>query len=118
MEVKQVIAELALHPEGTFLDLLSFNETTVGGCNISGESPFWEMHPDTDEFFFIIDGEMSIQLLDAEKSSKHVAKAGSVFTIPKGVWHKPASPNGVRFIYITPGKTLHSDDDDPRVTEK
>ena len=56
MEIKKVIAELALHREGAFLDLLPFNDTTIGGCDISGESPFWVMHPDTDEFFYIIEG--------------------------------------------------------------
>ena len=61
---------------------------------------------------------MSIKLLEGAEASVHQAQAGSVFSISKGVWHKPASPNGVKFIYITPGETLHSDAKDPRVERK
>ena len=57
MNVVNVIAELSAKPEGSFLDLAKFNGATVGAVDISGESPVWEMHPDTDEFFYIVEGE-------------------------------------------------------------
>ena len=51
MKVKDVNEELSKHSAGTFLDLLKFNNSYIGACDITGISPVWEMHPDTDEFY-------------------------------------------------------------------
>ena len=53
MEVIDINEELSKHPAGTFLNLLKFNDSHIGACDITGVSPVWEMHPDTDEFFYI-----------------------------------------------------------------
>ena len=115
MQVKDVKEELSKHPAGTFLDLLQFNHSNIGACDITGVSPVWEMHPDTDEFFYILEGQFEMILFDGETPSKHIANPGSAFVVPMGIWHKPAAPNGCRFIHLTPGESLHSDADDPRV---
>ena len=117
MEIKQVLSELAAHPQGSFLDMVLFNGNNVGACSIAGISPVWEMHPDTDEFFYIIEGEFEITLLNGSTPEHYTAPAGSTFVVPKGLWHKPAAPNGCKFIYHTPGTTLHSEAEDPRQTE-
>ena len=114
MNIQHVLTELSQHPAGTFLNLQTFNGTSFGACNITGVSPVWEMHPDTDEFFHILEGEFEITLLDAEKPSHHIIPAGSIFVVPQGIWHKPGAPQGAQFMYFTPGQTLHSDADDPR----
>ncbi len=114
MEVKNVAVELAANPEGSFLNLVAFNGSHVGACSITGVSPVWEMHPDTDEWFYILDGEFEMTLLDGETPTQVIAKAGSTFVVPKGIWHKPGAPKGSKFMYLTPGQTLHSDKDDPR----
>ena len=54
-------------------------------------------------------------LLSGDEPEHCVAPAGSVFMVPKGIWHKPAAPNGSKFLYFAPGQTLHSEADDPRV---
>lgn len=118
MEIKNILTELNTHPEGTFLNLLPFNTANISACAITGTSPVWEMHPDTDEFFYILEGTFEITLLTGNTSNHptehHTAPAGTTFVIPKGLWHKPAAPKGAKFIYHTPGKTLHSDAEDPR----
>ena len=48
-------------------------------------------------------------LLRGDEPEHFVAPAASTFVVPKGVWHKPGAPNGSKFIYLTPGETLHSD---------
>lgn len=119
MEVKNVYSELAANPDGSFLDIVAFNGSHVCGCSITGVSPVWEMHPNTDEWFYILEGQFEITLLDGETPKhKHiVAKAGSTFVVPQGVWHKPGAPNGAKFLYLTPGQTLHSDQEDPRQSD-
>jgi mannose-6-phosphate isomerase-like protein (cupin superfamily) len=114
MEIKNIFSELAAQPAGSFLDVVQFNGSNVGACNITGTSPIWEMHPDTDELFYVLDGEFEITLLKDDGMEHFVAPAGSVFSIPKGLWHKPAAPQGVKLIYLTPGITLHSEAEDPR----
>ena len=114
METKDIYQELEKHPQGTFLDLIAFNDKTIGACDIEGESPVWEMHPDTDEFFHVLEGELELTLLEEEGEISYVVTAGSVFVVPQGIWHKPSAPKRTKFIYFTPGKSLHSDADDPR----
>lgn len=115
MQVKNILNELAKVPEGEFLDLLEFNGHQLGASDITGISPYWEMHPDTDELFYVLEGQFEITLLTADGGSeRHVAKAGDTMVVPMGLWHKPAAPNGAKFIYLTPGQSLHSDADDPR----
>ena len=114
MEVKNIHSELAAHAEGDFFDVVSFNGSHVGACSVTGVSPVWEMHPDTDEWFYILEGEFEMTLLDGETPQHVVAKAGSTFVVPKGIWHKPGAPSGSKFMYLTPGQTLHSDKEDPR----
>ncbi len=114
MEVIDINDELSKHPAGTFLNLLKFNDSHIGSCDITGVSPVWEMHPDTDEFFYILEGQFEIVLLDGEAPSKHVVNSGSSFVVPTGIWHKPGAPNGCKFIHFTPGESLHSEAADPR----
>lgn len=114
MEISNVIKLLAEHPEGSFLEFSRFNGKTFGTCNVTGVSSGWEMHPDTDEFFYVIEGVVEITLLEEVEPKHYTAPAGSSFVVPQGVWHKPGAPNGAKFIYFTPGESLYSESDDPR----
>jgi mannose-6-phosphate isomerase-like protein (cupin superfamily) len=114
MKVVDVPAKLAAVAEGSFIDTVDFNGKSFGACDITGVSPVWEMHPDTDEYFHVLEGELELTLLTANTTEHHVARAGCSMVVPKGLWHKPAAPNGAKFIYFTPGQSLHSDADDPR----
>lgn len=115
MKVVDIKQELSNHPAGTFLNLLPFNNSHIGACDITGESPVWEMHPNTDELFYILEGQFEMTLLDGDVASEHIVKPGSIFVVPKGIWHKPAAKNGCKFIYFTPGQSLHSEAEDPRI---
>lgn len=114
MKVVNIFQLLKDHPEGSFLDLVQFNASSFGTSQITGVSPGWEMHPDTDEFFYVIEGVVEITLLEEAEPKHYTAHAGSSFVIPQGIWHKPGAPNGAKFIYFTPGESLYSESDDPR----
>ncbi len=118
MQVKNIVDELAKVPAGEFVDLMTFNSHQLGASDITGVSPGWEMHPDTDELFYVLEGQFEITLLTQDGGSElHVANAGETMVVPTGLWHKPAAPEGAKFIYLTPGKTLHSDAEDPRLVD-
>ena len=118
MDVTNVRELLAANPEGAFLSFGEFNGHAFGTCDVTGVSPGWEMHPDTDEFFYVMDGEVEITLLEADGPVHHVAPAGSSFVVPRGIWHKPGAPAGAKFIYFTPGQSLYSEAEDPRLEEE
>ncbi|MGI9328947.1 MAG: cupin domain-containing protein [Pseudomonadales bacterium] len=113
MDIIDVLKLLADHPEGSFLEFSTFNEKNFGTCSVTGVSPGWEMHPDTDEFFFVLEGTVEITLLE-DDPRLYVAPAGSSFVVPRGIWHKPGAPEGAKFIYFTPGESLYSESEDPR----
>ncbi|MEV6521801.1 cupin domain-containing protein [Longispora sp. NPDC051575] len=54
----------------------------------------WHSHAETDEFFLVLDGELRIALRDRTV----VLPAGSVFTVPRGVEHRPFSESGASIL--------------------
>jgi mannose-6-phosphate isomerase-like protein (cupin superfamily) len=58
----------------------------------------WHSHPETDETFIILEGELIMNFRD-RKVRVH---AGEMVVVPKGVEHKPSSPNGYKALLIEP----------------
>ena len=117
METTDVLKLLSDHEPDTFLEFGAFNGASFGTCDYTGVAPGWEMHPDTDEFFYVIEGTVEITLLQGEEPLHHVAPAGTSFVVPRGVWHRPGAPNGAKFLFFTPGQSLESDREDPRLAD-
>ena len=117
LQKSDILALLAANAPGSFLDAVPFNGHNIGACDITGVSPVWEMHPDTDELFFILEGEFEMTVLTEDDEEHHVLPAGQCFVVRKGCWHKPGAPTGAKFIYFTPGVSLHSEADDPRTAD-
>ncbi len=64
----------------------------------------WHNHYDTDEVFFVLDGEMSIDFRDG----KVELKQGEIFVVPKGIEHKPYSENESNIMLIEPAGTINT----------
>jgi mannose-6-phosphate isomerase-like protein (cupin superfamily) len=64
----------------------------------------WHKHEDTDETFFVIDGELVIELRD--KTLR--LKANEMVVIPKGIEHKPKSIGECQIMLIEPEGTLNT----------
>jgi mannose-6-phosphate isomerase-like protein (cupin superfamily) len=114
MKVVNVLEGLSQSPKGDFKELLLFNNKAVGAVDIHGVSPVWEMHPESDELFYVIEGVLEIELLTDAGSKLYSASANETMVVPKGFWHKPSAPNGAKFFYLIAGQSLHSDEEDPR----
>jgi mannose-6-phosphate isomerase-like protein (cupin superfamily) len=56
----------------------------------------WHLHPDSDETFFGVDGELVIEFADG----KVVLKAGQLVTVPAGTLHR-TRPAGERSVNLT-----------------
>jgi len=66
----------------------------------------WHDHPDTDEVFIVVDGEMSIDFRDGRVD----LKAGEMFVVPKGVEHKPTASEECRIMLIEPRGVINTGD--------
>lgn len=64
----------------------------------------WHDHPETDETFIVIEGDMRIDFWDGAV----LVSAGEMFIVPKGVQHKPYAKNEVKLLLIEPRGVLNT----------
>ncbi len=65
----------------------------------------WEMHPEGDEFVYLLSGDTEFVLHDGEKEVGRVriSNPGDYVMVPKGCWHT-ANPNApTSMLFVTPG---------------
>ncbi|MGI1999816.1 cupin domain-containing protein [Shewanella frigidimarina] len=81
-----------------------------GGIYIAHYSGFseWERHPKGDEFVQVLGGETTLVLLVEKVEQRNLLSTGQMLVIPKDVWHRFESPEGVKVMTITPQPTEHS----------
>jgi mannose-6-phosphate isomerase-like protein (cupin superfamily) len=66
----------------------------------------WHKHDDTDDFFLVVQGRLTIQLRDRDV----VLDAGELFVVPKGVEHCPKADEETLVLLIEPRGTLNTGD--------
>ena len=64
----------------------------------------WHDHPETDEAFIVLDGELRIDFRDRSV----VLGPGEMFVVPKGTEHKPFAEKEVKMLLIEPRGTLNT----------
>ena len=74
-------------------------------AKIQGEF-VWHSHPETDEVFIIVCGNMRIELRDREV---HL-QAGEMFVVPRGVEHKPIAAEECQIMLVEPAGTVNTGD--------
>ncbi|WP_370103475.1 cupin domain-containing protein [Streptacidiphilus sp. MAP12-20] len=84
------------------------NDYDVRIAKVQGEY-VWHSHADTDEFFLVLDGELTIGLREPDAAERSVTLTrGSVFVVPRGVEHRPESATGASILMFEPTGTLSS----------
>ena len=66
----------------------------------------WHVHPETDDFFLVIDGELDIELRDRTVT----LRAGEMFVVPAGVEHRPVAKPEAHVLLIEPAGTPNTGD--------
>jgi mannose-6-phosphate isomerase-like protein (cupin superfamily) len=66
----------------------------------------WHSHPETDDFFLVLDGELTIQLRDRDVR----LGPGELFVVPRGVEHCPRANRETHVLLIEPRDTLNTGD--------
>ncbi len=85
--------------------LTSVNDYDVKLVKLQGEF-VWHTHPDTDELFMVLSGELTIQLRDRDV----VLGPSDVFVVPQGVEHCPKAESEVSALLIEPKGTVNTGD--------
>jgi len=64
----------------------------------------WHSHPETDDVFIVIEGEMAIDLRDRRVP----LRAGEMFVVPKGVEHRPVATKECQLLLVEPRGTVNT----------
>ena len=97
------------------LDLLDrpFRPGIVGFLNdyklvvVKADGEFvWHKHDDTDDFFLVLKGHLTIQLRDRDV---HLSE-GELFVVPRGAEHCPKADEEAHILLIEPRRTLNTVD--------
>jgi mannose-6-phosphate isomerase-like protein (cupin superfamily) len=82
-----------------------FNDCKLMVGKLQGEF-VWHSHPDTDDFFLVVKGRMTIQLRDRDVELAE----GELFVVPAGVEHCPRADEEAHILLIEPRGTPNTGD--------
>jgi mannose-6-phosphate isomerase-like protein (cupin superfamily) len=83
----------------------SFNGHDLMVVKVKGEF-HWHKHDDTDDFFFVLKGRLTIELRDR---AVHLGP-GELFVVPKGVEHRPVAQDEAHLLLIERSGTPNTGD--------
>jgi len=83
-----------------------FNGHDVMVAKLRGDY-HWHVHPDSDDFFLVLQGQLDIDLEDGSTVS---LDAGQLYVVPKGVRHRPRARDEARILLIEPSGMPNSGD--------
>ena len=66
----------------------------------------WHKHDDTDDFFLVLSGHLTIQLRDRDVE----LSAGELFVVPRGVEHCPRADEEAHVLLVEPTGTVNTGD--------
>ena len=81
------------------------NDYDVRIVKVKGEF-VWHKHDDTDDFFLVLDGHLTIQLRDRNVE----LDPGELFVVPRGVEHCPRAEEETAVLLIEPAGTVNTGD--------
>jgi mannose-6-phosphate isomerase-like protein (cupin superfamily) len=76
------------------------NDYDIMVVKVQGEF-VWHSHADTDEFFLVLKGRLTIRL----RARDVVLESGEIFVVPRGVEHQPFAEEETHLLLIEPSGT-------------
>ena len=99
-------AKLALFAERWSPKIVAqLNDYHLKLAKVQGEF-VWHQHPDTDEVFLVLAGELRIELRDGEVA----LGPGELYVVPRGVEHRPCAAEECHILLIEPAGTVNTGD--------
>jgi mannose-6-phosphate isomerase-like protein (cupin superfamily) len=71
-------------------------------------------HPDTDEFFLVLSGNLVIQMDDGQV----ILHSGDTFVVPKGCAHQPSADGETTLLLFEPSVTINTGDTASSLTSR
>jgi mannose-6-phosphate isomerase-like protein (cupin superfamily) len=87
----------------------TYNESKIQVGKVRGEF-VWHSHPDTDDFFLVLAGRLTIQLRDRDVE----LGPGELYVVPRGVEHCPRADEEAHILLIEPMGTPNTGDSNER----
>lgn len=81
------------------------NDQYIKVAKILGEEVPWHNHENEDECFYILEGEL---LMELENETPFTMKKGDLFVVKKGVNHRVSSKKECAIMLIEPKSTEHT----------
>ena len=85
--------------------IAQLNDYHVKIAKIQGDF-VWHSHADTDELFWVIDGEMRIDF----RKGYVMPHSGEICVVPKGIEHKPFAEQECQILMLEPAGTINTGD--------
>ena len=103
INLKQKLATFADHWQPRTVG--TFNGHDLMVVKVQGEFR-WHKHDDTDDFFLVLEGRITIRLREGDVS----VGPGEIFVVPKGMEHCPVAEQEAHILLIEPTGTPNSGD--------
>ncbi|WP_371396989.1 cupin domain-containing protein [Fretibacter rubidus] len=88
--------------------IATYNDNDIMVVKFQGEFPFHK-HDDSDDFFLVIDGHVTMDYEGAESVS---FGPGEMVIVPKGIVHRPRAEHEAKVLLIEPTGAPNSGDSD------
>ena len=85
--------------------IVQMNDYHFKLAKVRGEF-IWHEHPETDEVFLVIKGQLEIHFRDG----KVTLNEGEMFVVPKGMEHKPVAEQECHILLVEPAGTVNTGD--------
>jgi mannose-6-phosphate isomerase-like protein (cupin superfamily) len=69
----------------------------------SRDWPSWEMHPNGDEFVYLLSGAVELHLEEGATVRKVALEGSGAVVVPRGVWHTAKVKEPSRMLHVTRG---------------
>ena len=90
------------------------NDVYVKLARINGQDVPWHTHPGEDELFYVLEGEL---LMELEGSQAFAMKAGDLFVVPRGRSHRVSSESDCTLLLVENKTTAHLGDTPAEITK-
>ena len=87
------------------------NDYDVRIVKVRGEFT-WHRHPDTDEFFLVLSGQLTIQMRDRDV----VLAPGELFVVSQGIEHCPRADTETALLLFEPSSVVNTGDAGGKLT--
>lgn len=90
-----------------------YNGNDLMVVKVKGEF-VWHSHPDTDDFFMVLKGRLTIRLRDRDV---HLSE-GDMYVVPKGIEHCPVAEDECHLLLIEPHGTPNTGDEETAAAKR